>query len=334
MGTLTVKPSELFQFDLLAEGEVIAVGMAGSDTGAEAQCRQIASTGNFDVEVGRLYIQLAGFYFRTEHEGGVVNVRFGGQGCQYIFRAEGGDVEVHLGFAVQFQELFQLQFVVLQGGLCGHQLVLVGAYLRFQLCQVALGDASCFKKLAGAFAFGLAHFQGRFVHFHGFGGVEYLHVGLCDAFFDAVLALCYAKLGNAVVKLLLLDGVEAFAAVVEGPVGVDAVAAVVGSFALTAGDVVAVNDGVCLALRAIYDTLAHTGRKAGEESGSGGLYIYLGTFRTEAVLADGDVLLQGIVDARLQVPLGGQAVGWLLGTAGYLRGSAVLGGHSHTACHT
>ena len=43
---------------------------------------------------------------------------------------------------------------------------------------------------------------------------------------------------------------------------------------------------------------------------------------------------QGIVDARLQVPLGGQAVGWLLGTAGYLRGSAVLGGHSHAACHT
>ena len=39
--------------------------------------------------------------------------------------------------------------------------------------------------------------------------------------------------------------------------------------------------------RQIHDTLAHTGRKAGEESGSGGLYIYLGTFRVEAVLADG-----------------------------------------------
>lgn len=157
---------------------------------------------------------------------------------------------------------------------------------------------------------------------------------MCDTFFDAVLALCYAKFGNAVVQLLLFDGVEAFPAVVEGPVGIDAVAAVIGSLALAAGDVVAVDDGVCLALRAIHDTLAHTGRKAGEESGSGGLYIYLGTFRTEAVLADGDVLLQGIVDARLQVPLGGQAVGWLLGTAGYLRGSAVLGGHSHAACHT
>ena len=95
-------------FDLLAEGEVIAVGMAGSDAGAEAQRRQIASAGNFDVEVGCLYIQFAGFYFRTEHEGRTVNVRFGGQGCQYVFRAECGDVEVHLGFAVQFQELFQL----------------------------------------------------------------------------------------------------------------------------------------------------------------------------------------------------------------------------------
>ncbi len=149
-----------------------------------------------------------------------------------------------------------------------------------------------------------------------------------------LFSLCaHAKFGNAVVQLLLFDGVEAFPAVVEGPVGIDAVAAVIGSLALAAGDVVAVDDGVCLALRAIHDTLAHTGRKAGEGAARW-LYIYLGTFRTEAVLADGDVLLQGIVDARLQVPLGGQAVGWLLGTAGYLRGSAVLGGHSHTACHT
>ena len=59
----------------------------------------------------------------------------------------------------------------------------------------------------------------------------------------------------------------------------------IGSLALAAGDVVAGDGGVCLALRAIHDTLAHTGRKAGEESGSGGLYIYLGTFRVEAVLA-------------------------------------------------
>ena len=35
-----------------------------------------------------------------------------------------------------------------------------------------------------------------------------------------VLALCYAKFGNAVVQLLLFDGVEALPAVVEGPVGI------------------------------------------------------------------------------------------------------------------
>ena len=95
-------------FHLFAEAEVVAVGIGRSDAGAEAQRRQIASAGNFDVEVGCLYIQFAGFYFRTEHEGRTVNVRFGGQGCQYVFRAECGDVEVHLGFAVQCQELFQL----------------------------------------------------------------------------------------------------------------------------------------------------------------------------------------------------------------------------------
>ena len=92
--------------------------------------------------------------------------------------------------------------------------------MRFQLLPGRFWLCSCFEKLAGAFAFGLAHFQGRFVHFHGFGGVEYLYVGLCDTFFDAVLALCYAKFGNAVVQLLLFDGVEAFPAVVEGPVGI------------------------------------------------------------------------------------------------------------------
>jgi hypothetical protein len=55
---------------------------------------------------------------------------------------------------------------------------------------------------------------------------------LCDTFFDAVLALCYAKFGNAVVQLLLFDGVEALPAVLECPVGIDAVAAVIGSLAL------------------------------------------------------------------------------------------------------
>lgn len=45
-------------------------------------------------------------------------------------------------------------------------------------------------------------------------------------------------------------------------------------------------------------------------------------------------MLQSIVDAGLQIPLGGQAVGKLPGAAGRLRGSVVLGGHSHAACHT
>ena len=63
---------------MLAEGEVIAVGMAGSDAGAEAQRRQIASAGNLDVEVGCLYIQFAGFYLRTEYEGRAIDIGLGG----------------------------------------------------------------------------------------------------------------------------------------------------------------------------------------------------------------------------------------------------------------
>ena len=228
-----------------------------------------------------------------------------------------------------------MQFVILQGGLCGYQLIVVGADLRFQLGKVALGDASRREQGACPFAFRPADGEGRFVYFDGFGGVENLYVDLRDALFDVVLALCHAQFGDAVVHPLLFQGVQAFAAVVERPVGIDAVAAVVAGLALAAGDVVAVDNRIRLAVGAVYDTLAYGCREAGEEGCLGGLHVHFGAFGVEAVLADGDILPQGVVDARLQIPLCGKclyAVPLLCADGGVLRLQRYVAGAG--ACHT
>ena len=72
---------------------------------------------------------------------------------------------------------------------------------------------------------------------------------------------------------------------------------------MAAGDVVAVDDGVGFAVGAVHDALADGCRKAGEEGCFGGLDVHFSTFGVEAVFANGNVLLQGVVDACLQIPL-------------------------------
>ena len=189
---------------MLSEGEVVAVGVCTSYTGAEADGGDVAGTGYVDVELRGFDVQPAGLYFRAQGEGGTVHIALGRQRRQHVFIAERGDVEVHFLFAAQFEELFQLQFVILQGGLCGYQLIFVGTDLRFQLGKVAFGDASRCEQGARPFTFRLAHVEGGLVYFDGFGGIEYLHVNLRDAFLNAVFTFRYVQFGDAVVHSLLL----------------------------------------------------------------------------------------------------------------------------------
>ena len=124
--------------------------------------------------------------------------------------------------------------------------------------------------------------------------------------FDAVLALCYAKFGNAVVQLLLLDGVQALATIVEGPTGINTIATIVRRLTGAAGDVVTIDNRICLAVGAVYDTLADTCRQTGKQGCFRSFHIHFGAFRTDTVTLQGDVVLQGIVNAGLQVPLRGE----------------------------
>ena len=172
--------------------------------------------------------------------------------------------------------------------------------------KVTLGDASGFQQLLSAVTFGLADGKCIFVHFHSFGGIEYLYVYLCDAFLDGIFTLGNVELGDAIVQLLLLDGVQTFATVVKGPVGINAITAVVRGFTATAGDVVATDDGTAFTVRAVHNALADTCREAGKKSSLGRFYIYFCAFRTDTVTLQGDVVLQGIVDASLQIPLSGK----------------------------
>ena len=77
------------------------------------------------------------FYFGTQAEGGVVDIVFFGKRDQDVAVAQLRQVEVHFDVSVQFEKLFQLQLIILQGSLGGHQLVVVAADLRFQLGEVA-----------------------------------------------------------------------------------------------------------------------------------------------------------------------------------------------------
>lgn len=78
-----------------------------------------------------------------------------------------------------------------------------------------------------------------------------------------------------------------------------------------------------------------TDAEAGEEGCLGGLHVHFGAFGVEAVLADGDILPQGVVDARLQIPLCGKclyAVPLLCADGGVLRLQRYVAGAG--ACHT
>ena len=108
--------------------------------------------------------------------------------------------------------------------------------------------------------------------------------------------------GDAIVQLLLLDGVQTFATVVKGPVGINAITAVVRGLTATAGDVVATDDGTAFTVRAVHNALADTCREAGKKSSLGCFYIYFCAFRTDTVTLQGDVVLQGIVDAKSANP--------------------------------
>ena len=169
--------------------------------------------------------------------------------------------------------------------------------------EVAGGDAAGIEQFLCTFVFFLTDFQGRFVHFDCFGGIEYLYVQLGDVFLDGVFAFIDGEFGDAAVQLLLFDSVYPFAAVVNRPVGIDAVATVIRGFTFAGGDVVATDDRTAGTVWAVHDALADISTQGRKEIRLCRLYIFLCALDADAVTADGDVMLQGIINAITKRPL-------------------------------
>ena len=169
--------------------------------------------------------------------------------------------------------------------------------------EVARSNAPDVEQYLSPFVLFPAYFQYRPVHLDGFGGIEDLHIQLGDILFDRVFAFVHVQLGDAVVQLLLLDGVHPLAAVIHGPVGIDAIATVVRSLAFACRDVIAADDGAACTVRAVNDSLADVSAQGGQEIRLGCLYVFLGTFSTDTVSLYGDVMLQRIIDAIAKRPL-------------------------------
>lgn len=123
-----------------------------------------------------------------------------GRGDSTFFVTQHRQIYLHLLFAVQFEQLFQLQFIILKRGLCRDQLIAVGADLCFQLGIVAPGDASRIQQLLAAVPLGFGYLQGVFVHLHRLGRIQYLYVGLGDGLPDVILRSSHVEVRHPVVS--------------------------------------------------------------------------------------------------------------------------------------
>ena len=152
--------------------------------------------------------------------------------------------------------MFQLQFIILKRGLCRDQLIAVGADLCFQLGIVAPGDASRIQQLLAAVPLGFGYLQGVFVHLHRLGRIQYLYVGLGDGLPDVILRSSHVEVRHPVVEFFLLDGLQAFAAVVYGPLCIQPVVSVVGCLVAALQHFRSADDAARLLIGTVHQILA------------------------------------------------------------------------------
>lgn len=126
-----------------------------------------------------------------------------------------------------------------------------------------------------------------------------------DRLLDIIFRSGYIEVCHTVVQLLLFDCFQAFTAVIYGPLRVQSVVSVVGGLVAALQYFRATDNAAGLLVGTVHQILAAGERKAGEEGRFGCLYVHLCALRIDPVTTDADVLLQGIVDAALQIPLRG-----------------------------
>ena len=188
--------------------------MVGSDSCAKADGREIARFSDIDTQFRSLYIQFARFNLRTKAQCADVHISFGRQRSQYIFVGQGREVDVHFILPIQFEQLFQLQFVIFKSGLRGDKLVSVGAYLCFQLREVTFGNTSGIQKFLSSVALCNGNLQGVFVYFHRFGCIKNLDIYLGDRLLNIIFGSRHIQLGHLIIQLFLLDGFQPFITII------------------------------------------------------------------------------------------------------------------------
>lgn len=229
--------------------------------------------------------------------------RFLGQSRYHLILTCGGCGKFHLVRYVEFEQLLELQFVVVECRAGHDDLVFVAHVLAFDLGEVDLADRPRPPHLAGPVALGAGYFGRADGDLHRFGGVERLHVGLDQGQADVVLGLLDRQRVDAVLQLLPADRRAELPALIKHQIGVDAVGPRVG---VVVGDV---------RRRVVRVGLRRRGRERRQQGRPGLLRVLHPREVVVAVLPQLDVVLQCIVQTLLQRP----ALHGLLPVCGLLR---------------
>ena len=99
--------------------------------------------------------------------------------------------------------------------------------MSFQLCQITFGNASGIQKFLSAVALRNGNLQRVFINLDGLRCIENLNVNLSNRFLNTILGRFYIQIGCLIVQLLLFDGVQSLATIINGPRSIQTVIAIV-----------------------------------------------------------------------------------------------------------
>ena len=99
--------------------------------------------------------------------------------------------------------------------------------MSFQLCQITFGNASGIQKFLSAVALRNGNLQRVFIDLDGLRCIKNLNVNLSNRFLNTILGRFYIQIGCLIVQLLLFDGVQSLATIINGPRSIQTVIAIV-----------------------------------------------------------------------------------------------------------
>ena len=191
------------------------------------------------------------------------------------------------------------------GDLCPHvgHVVAAAADLRGQLCQVGLRHLPLTHHLLAAGQDDGVLGKECLVDAHGLLHIEDLHVEGGYLLLDVVGGLVRGQAGGLQRQLGVADGHLSLARIPYGPRRIDAVAAALGGFVAALRGQAGVHIAAARLLkRTVIQGLRHTRIERGQQSGPGFAQRDLSRLYRRPILAQPNVVRQGVVHALLQRP--------------------------------